>query len=75
MTRAINLRLEEADLMAKCAEAGVSISAIEPLASGGTHLVCTTGAGADEIRVRFQDHIIAGPVRRFPFYRPSSTVT
>lgn len=69
MSRAINLRLPEADVRAQCAQGGVSISAIEPLPSGGTHLVCTTGEGADEIRLRFRDHIIAGAVRRFPFYR------
>ena len=68
MSRAINLALAEADVKARCAESGVSISAIEPLQSGGTHLVCTTSAGADEIRLRFQDHIIQGTVRRFPFY-------
>jgi hypothetical protein len=68
MTRAINLAMPETDVKAQCAECGVSISAIEPLQSGGTHLVCTTSAGADEIRLRLQDHIINGIVRRFPFY-------
>ena len=69
MSRAINLALPEPDVEARCAESGVSISAIEPLKSGGTHLVCTTTAGADEIRLRLQDHIIKGVVQRFPFYR------
>ena len=68
MNRAINLALPETDVQARCAESGVSISAIEPLLSGGTHLVCTTSAGADEIRLRLQDHIIKGTVRRIPFY-------
>lgn len=69
MSRAINLAMSEADVKARCAESGVSISAIEPLPTGGTHLVCTTSAGADEIRLRLGDHIIDGPVRRFRFYR------
>jgi hypothetical protein len=69
MSRAINLSLPEAEVRAQCAEAGVSISAIEPLPSGGTHLVCKTSEGADEIRLRFHDKTIAGTVRRFPFYR------
>jgi hypothetical protein len=68
MSRAINLALAETEVEARCAESGVSISAIEPLQSGGTHLVCTTSTGADEIRLRLQDHIIQGTVRRFPFY-------
>jgi hypothetical protein len=68
MSRAINLAMPETDVKAWCAENGVSISAIEPLQSGGTHLVCTTSAGADEIRLRLQDHIIKGTVRRFRFY-------
>ena len=68
MNRAVNLALSELDVKARCAENGVSISAIEPLQSGGTHLVCTTSAGADEIRLRLQDHIVKGTVRRFPFY-------
>ena len=37
---------------------------------GGTHLVCTTGAGADEIRLRLAGHLIEGAVTRYRFYRP-----
>lgn len=69
MSRAINLAMPEADVKARCVESGISISAIEPLQSGGTHLVCTTSAGADEVRLRLGNHIIEGAVRRFPFYR------
>lgn len=69
MGRAINLRLAEIDVRTRCESHGVSISAIEPLPAGGTHLVCTTGAGADEIRLQLADYIIEGVVRRYPFYR------
>jgi hypothetical protein len=69
MSRAMNLRLSEADVRSHCIAAGISISAIEPLPAGGTHLVCVTGEGADEIRLRFRDHVIPGVVRRLPFYR------
>lgn len=65
----MNLDLSEADVRARCNESGVSISAIEALPSGGTHLVCTTGEGADEMRLRLGGHLIEGVVRRFPFYR------
>ncbi|PKB19067.1 hypothetical protein B0I00_1294 [Novosphingobium kunmingense] len=69
MSRAMNLKLPEANVRKRCDESGVSISAIEPLPAGGTHLVCTTGEGADEMRLRLADYLIAGSVRRFPFYR------
>ncbi len=69
MSRAINLKLPEANVRKRCDESGVSISAIEPLPSGGTHLVCTTSEGAEEMRLRLMDHIIEGIVPRFAFYR------
>lgn len=69
MSRAINLRLPEAEVLAHCTQSGISVSAMEPLPSGGTHLVCTTGEGADEIRLRFVNYVIPGIVKRFPFYR------
>lgn len=69
MSRAINLSLPQAEVRSECQRVGISISAIEPLLSGGTHLVCTTGGAAEEARLRFGAHIIKGAVRRFPFYR------
>jgi len=73
MSRAMNLTLAEADVLAKCLEAGVSISATEELPSGGTHLVCRTSEGADEMRHKFRTKIIPGKVPRFAFYRMSSS--
>ncbi|RYE70499.1 MAG: hypothetical protein EOP17_00380 [Rhizobiaceae bacterium] len=67
MNRAINLTLSERVVRDRCKESGISINMIEPLPSGGTHLVCATAGGADEIRLRLQDHVIKGTVRRFPF--------
>jgi len=69
MSRAINLALPMAEVRNLCARRGVSVSAIEPLPKGGTHLVCTTGDGADEIRLTLSDHLISRRVSRFPFYR------
>ena len=73
MSRAMNLRLPEGDVLKLCAERQVTISAIETLPSGGTHLVCLTSAGAEEMRSQLHDHIIEGAVRRFPFYRAVSS--
>lgn len=70
MSRAMNLTLDEREVTAICLSSGVSISAIEPLPSGGTRLVCTTGPGAEKMRVRFRRHIIDGAVTRHRFYRP-----
>ncbi len=67
MSRAINLSIPEATVIARCQKAGVSISAIEVLPSGGTHLVCTTGEGAEEMRGLLKAHIIAGRVKRFAY--------
>ena len=67
MSRAMNLALAEAVVRQRCGDSGVSISAIESLPAGGTRLVCTTGDGADEIRLRLKDHLIPGPVRQFAF--------
>jgi hypothetical protein len=74
VSRAINLALTEAQVASECAKAGISISAMEPLPAGGCHVVCVTGDGADEVRLRFQNHLIAGPVKRFPFYRPAGAL-
>ena len=73
MSRAINLSMPEAEVTASCHEAGVSISVTETLVSGGTHLVCTTGEGAEEMRRRHRREVILERVKRFPFYRVSAT--
>lgn len=69
MSRAINLALPQAEVVAWCETSGVAISAIEPLPSGGTHVVCKTGEGADEVRLVLDRHVILTPEKRFAFYR------
>lgn len=66
----MNVTLAEADVKDLCHKAGVAISAIEPLPAGGTRLICTTGPGAEEMRLRLGDHLIDGAVTRHRFYRP-----
>lgn len=73
MSRALNLSMPEADVVAACEKAGVSISAIEPLPQGGTHLVCTISEGSDEMRRKLKGHLIDGPVKRFPFFTGSGS--
>lgn len=64
----MNLALPLAEVTAACRDAGVDISAIEILPTGGTHLVCKCGIGADEMRTRLKRHVITGRVKRFAFY-------
>lgn len=64
----MNVTLGEAEVADMCAAAGVVISAIETLPSGGTHLVCVTGDGAAEMRRKLKKHLVEGRVRRFAFY-------
>jgi hypothetical protein len=67
MSRAMNLDLPEAEVVAICEKLDVSISAIETLPSGGTHLVCTIIEGADQVRLKLKRNLIEGRVKRFPF--------
>jgi hypothetical protein len=71
MSRAINLNLTEAEVNSRCADAGVAISAIEPLPSGGTRLVCTTVEGADIMRRKSKAVILGGHPKRSPFFVPT----
>ena len=64
----MNLKLDEADVLAACEKAGVSVSTSEVLPRGGTHLVCTTGDGAEQMRRVFKKSLIEGYVKRFAFY-------
>lgn len=73
MSRAMNVSLPEAQVRLQCEQAGVSISAIETLPSGGTRLVCTREEGADEMRVRLRKSIIEGKVPRYAFQRSQNS--
>jgi len=65
----MNVTLTEAEVTALCQRASVEISAMEPLPSGGCHLVTVTGEGADIMRRKLHKHLIAGRVPRFAFFR------
>ncbi len=64
MSRAINLLLEEQDVLARCATKRVGVSAIERLPLGGVRLVCMSSDGADLMRRILKSHIIKGDVTR-----------
>ena len=68
MSRAINLNATEDAVRTACTNLSVVISAIEPLVSGGTRVVCATSVGADALRVKMRTKIMTGRVERSPFY-------
>lgn len=73
MSRAMNICLPETKVRARCEAAGVAISALEVLPSGGTRLVCMREEGADEMRVVFKSSMIEGRVPRFAFQRSQNS--
>ncbi|MFS0736016.1 hypothetical protein ABC347_03100 [Sphingomonas sp. 1P06PA] len=66
MSRALNINMAQADVVALCAKRKVGISAIESLTSGGTRVVMHNAADADVIAKAYGAKVIAGPVRRTP---------
>ena len=66
-TRAINIGANTADVLAMCARKSASVSAIEQLPDGGTHVVLVTMDGADTIRHAFKDKLLPRNARRTPF--------
>lgn len=66
--RATNLTMTEAEAIAKCNALGVGISVVEPLASGGVRLVCTTMAGAETLREKCKKQVIRTTVTRTAFW-------
>jgi hypothetical protein len=64
MSRAVNLKMEQSAVMARCAKENVGVSAIERLPEGGTRLVCMSGEGADLIRSKLKRELIGGDVTR-----------
>lgn len=69
MSRVLHLTLDEGEVVTKCLNADVGISAIERLPTGGTRLVCMSTEGADTMRKKFRGKLISGSVTR-ELYRP-----
>ena len=70
MSRALFLSMEEADVVSKCADAKVGISAIERLPKAGVRLVCMSAHGAEVMRTKLKSHLIDDTTERFKI-RPS----
>lgn len=71
-TRALNISVEETAAIKQCEAKSLRISSIEPLKSGGTHVVFVTIEDADKARILFKSAMLTGRVVRFPFMGASS---
>ena len=67
MTRTIHLSMGEGDVVARCLNEKVGVSAIERLPEGGVRLVCMSVDGAEVIRRKLKQHLIKGDVTRERF--------
>jgi hypothetical protein len=64
MSRALNLKLSEADAREQCSTRSIGISAIESLPDGGVRLVCMSSEGAALLRRRLKSQVIGDDARR-----------
>lgn len=64
MSRAMNVNMDQADVIARCAKNKAAISAIEPLVSGGTRVVLVNADDAAVMRAAFGSKLIDGVVSR-----------
>lgn len=64
MSRALNINSTEADITAACQAAGIGISTIERLVSGGTRVVLNNAFDAAVIAKTFKAKLLQGPVTR-----------
>jgi|CoawatStandDraft_6_1074263.scaffolds.fasta_scaffold42856_3 hypothetical protein len=64
MSRALNIKASEADIVATCSKKNIGISAIETLASGGTRVVLNNATDTATIAKSYGSKVIAGEVTR-----------
>ncbi|MDB5662312.1 MAG: hypothetical protein JWM38_2791 [Sphingomonas bacterium] len=66
MSRMININATQDHVMATCAKRNVRITAIEPLASGGTRVVTSNAVESVLIAKAYGSKVISGAVQRTP---------
>jgi hypothetical protein len=71
MSRVLFVALDEGQIVSRCLEENVGISAIERLPQGGVRLVCMSSDGAALMSRKLKRHLIAGEVTR-ALLRPTS---
>ena len=68
MSRALNINAPEADIVASCAKAGITISMVEKLQSGGTRVVLNNTADAQAVAKTFSRKLLTDDVTRMPLF-------
>jgi len=68
MSRILNIDLPESEVIRICAKLAIDVVSIEPLTSGGTHIIFFSNKDAERLCGAINAHLIKGVVRRFPFY-------
>jgi hypothetical protein len=66
MSRAININVDEAHVLATCAKLGIGISTIETLRSGGTRVILNNSPDTATITKAYGSKVLTGPVQRLP---------
>lgn len=64
MSREMFVKLDEKRVIADCAAAGLDISTIERIPSGGVRLVLSSTFGAHQMRQKYKSQLIEGTVTR-----------
>ena len=64
MSRALNINATDAEITAACATAGIAISTIERLVSGGTRVVFNNSVDAASMAKTYKTKLLTGPVTR-----------
>ena len=64
MSRALNLNATETEITSACKTAGIAISTIERLISGGTRVVFNNSVDAAAMAKAYKSKLLTGPVTR-----------
>ena len=64
MSRALNINATDAEIRAACSSAGIAISTIERLVSGGTRVVFNNAVDTASMAKTYKAKLMTGPVTR-----------
>jgi hypothetical protein len=66
MSRAMNLSVNQSEVVKICGDMGIATTSIEPLLPKGTRVVCLNADGAAALRNKMRASMIEGAVTRMP---------
>jgi hypothetical protein len=68
MSRALNIDADQADVQASCEKAGITISMIERLQSGGTRVVLNNTVDAQAVAKTYSKKLLSEDATRRPIF-------